>query len=156
MWSFVHKWHFVVAKKKPQTSVLFRGGISFHRLRGTYDGPSHRGNEYCGRMNQDSRSLWGKTTGMQICFSKKMKRTIQLSNKSKSQGLCWYGIVSVSLAKVSCNGNVNAESVATWGRAFVRHFRATHVAFKMMQRHSAHTYYKGLAEEEDGTGTGLA
>ena len=38
-----------------------------------------------------------------VCYRPKKKRTIQTvtSNKSKSQGLSWYGVVSVPLAKVT-------------------------------------------------------
>ena len=38
-----------------------------------------------------------------LCSGQKKKRTIQTvsSNKSKSQGLSWYGVVSVPLAKVT-------------------------------------------------------
>ena len=38
-----------------------------------------------------------------MCSGLKMKRTIQtvISNKSKSQGLSWYGVVSVPLAKIT-------------------------------------------------------
>ncbi len=39
-----------------------------------------------------------------VCSGPKKKRIIQTvtSNKSKSQGLSWYGVVSVPLAKVTC------------------------------------------------------
>ena len=38
-----------------------------------------------------------------VCYRPKKKRTIQpvTSNKSESQGLSWYGVVSVPLAKVT-------------------------------------------------------
>lgn len=41
----------------------------------------------------------------------KKKRTIQ----SKSQGLSWHGVLSVPLAKVTCEGNINSEQyVLVW------------------------------------------
>ncbi len=53
-------------------------------------------------MNQYFRYFLG---GMDAVYSgPKKKRIIQTvaSNKSKSQGLSWYGVVSVPLAKVTC------------------------------------------------------
>src|SRR4029434_7567466 len=61
-------------------------------------------------ITQWKRVLWSDESVFQVffgrngpvCFGPKKKRTIQTvtSNKSKSQGLSWYGVVSVLLAKV--------------------------------------------------------
>src|SRR4029434_6957482 len=49
-----------------------------------------------------------------VCSGPKKERTIQTvtSNKSKSQGLSWYGVVSVPLGKGNlhfCNGTIYDE-----------------------------------------------
>ncbi len=89
------------AKRKPcVNSVQKRRRLLW--ARGIWDGPSHSGNVYCGQMNQYFRYFLG---GMDaVCSGPKKKRIIQTvtSNKSKSQGLSWYGVVSVPLAKVTC------------------------------------------------------
>ncbi len=63
-------------------------------------------------ITQWKRVLWSDESyfryflgGMDaVCSGPKKKRIIQTvtSNKSKSQGLSWYGVVSVPLAKVTC------------------------------------------------------
>ncbi len=57
---------------------------------------------YCGQMNQYFRYFLGGMNA--VCSRPKKKRIIQTvtSNKSKSQVLSWYGVVSVPLAKVTC------------------------------------------------------
>ncbi len=82
--------------------AVSRSAVNFSGLGGIWDGPSHSGNVYCGQMNQYFRYFLG---GMDaVCSGPKKKRIIQTvtSNKSKSQGLSWYGVVSVPLAKVTC------------------------------------------------------
>ncbi len=82
--------------------TVSRSAVDFSGLGGIWDGPSHSGNVYCGQMNQYFRYLLG---GMDaVCSGPKKKMIIQTvtSNKSKSQGLSWYGVVSVPLAKVTC------------------------------------------------------
>ncbi len=82
--------------------TVSRSAVNFSGLGGIWDGPSHSGNVYCGQMNQYFRYFLG---GMDaVCSGPKKKRIIQTvtSNKSKSQGLSWYGVVSVPLAKVTC------------------------------------------------------
>ncbi len=63
-------------------------------------------------ITQWKRVLWSDESVFQVFFGRngrrvlrtKKKRIIQTvtSNKSKSQGLSWYGVVSVPLAKVTC------------------------------------------------------
>ncbi len=63
-------------------------------------------------ITQWKRVLWSDESVFQVflggmdavCSGPKKKRIIQTvtSNKSKSQGLSWYGVVSVPLAKVTC------------------------------------------------------
>ena len=55
---------------------------------------------YCGQTNQYFRSFLEEMDA--VCSGPK-KKTIKTvtSNKSKSQGLSWYGVVSVPLAKVT-------------------------------------------------------
>ncbi|XP_060746167.1 radial spoke head protein 3 homolog [Tachysurus vachellii] len=75
--------------------------IGFSGLRGIGDGPSYSRNVYCGQMNQYFRYFWGEMDT--VCTGPKKKRIIQIltSNKSKSQGLSWYEVVSVPLAKTA-------------------------------------------------------
>ncbi len=92
--SYIHKCQLKLycAKRKPYVNSVQK------RRRG----PSHSGNVYCGQMNQYFRYFLG---GMDaVCSGPKKKRIIQTvtSNKSKSQVLSWYGVVSVPLAKVTC------------------------------------------------------
>ncbi len=101
--SYIHKWQLncTVPKGSPMLTVS-RSAVDFSGLGGIWDGPSHSGNVYCGQMNQYFRYFLG---GMDaVCSGPKKKRIIQTvtSNKSKSQGLSWYGVVSVPLAKVTC------------------------------------------------------
>ncbi len=101
--SYIHKCQLKLycAKRKPMLTVS-RSAVDFSGLGGIWDGPSHSGNVYCGQMNQYFRHFLG---GMDaVCSGPKKKRIIQTvtSNKSKSQGLSWYGVVSVPLAKVTC------------------------------------------------------
>ncbi len=92
--------------------TVSRSAVDFSGLGAIWDGPSHSGNVYCGQMNQYFRYFLG---GMDaVCSGPKKKRIIQTvpSNKSKSQGLSWYGVVSVPLAKVTCTSvmaTINAE-----------------------------------------------
>ncbi len=101
--SYIHKCQLKLycAKRKPYVnSVQKRRRLLWARRH--LDGPSHSGNVYCGQMNQYFRYFLG---GMDaVCSGPKKKRIIQTvtSNKSKSQGLSWYGVVSVPLAKVTC------------------------------------------------------
>ncbi len=62
-------------------------------------------------ITQWKRVLWSDESVFQVFFGRnghrvrpKTKRIIQpvTSNKSKSLGLSWYGVVSVPLAKVTC------------------------------------------------------
>ncbi len=63
-------------------------------------------------ITQWKRVLWSDESVFQVflggmdavCSGPKKKRIIQTvtSNKSKSQGLSWYGVVSVPLAKLTC------------------------------------------------------
>ncbi len=81
--------------------TVSRSPVDFSELGGIWDGPSHSGNMYCGQMNWYFRYFLG---GMDaVCSGPKKKRIIQTvtSNKSKSQDLSWYGVVSVPLAKVT-------------------------------------------------------
>ncbi len=101
--SYIHKCQLKLycAKGSPMLTVS-RSAVDFSGLGGIWDGPSHSGNVYCGQMNQYFRYFLG---GMDaVCSGPKKKRIIQTvtSNKSKSQGLSWYGVVSVPLAKVTC------------------------------------------------------
>ncbi len=102
--SYIHKCQLKLycAKMKSPMLTVSRSAFDFSGLGGIWDGPSHSGNVYCGQMNQYFRYfLGGKDT---VCSGPKKKRIIQTvtSNKSKSQGLSWYGVVSVPLAKVTC------------------------------------------------------
>src|SRR4029434_1020465 len=90
--------------KTPKGSLMLtvsRSAVDFSGLGGIWDGPSHSRNVYCGQTNQYSRSFLEEMDA--VCFGPKKKRTIKAvtSNKSKSQGLSWYGVVSVPLAKVT-------------------------------------------------------
>ncbi len=95
-------------------------------------------------ITQWKRVLWSDESVFQVflggmdavCSGPKKKRIIQTvtSNKSKSQGLSWYGVVSVPLAKVTC----------------------TSVMAPLMLKSTFCTHYKVLAAEEEGTGTWLA
>ncbi len=51
-----------------------------------------------------------------VCSGPKKKRIIQTvtSNKSKSQGLSWYGVVSVPLAKVTCTSVMAPLMLKSW------------------------------------------
>ncbi len=112
--SYIHKCQLKLycAKRKPYVNctvpkgspmlTVSRSAVDFSGLGDIWDGPSHSGNVYCGQMNQYFRYfLEGMDT---VCSGPKKKRIIQTvtSNKSKSQGLSWYGVVSVPLAKVTC------------------------------------------------------
>ncbi len=77
--------------------TVSRSAVDFSGLGGIWDGSSHSGNMYCGQMNQYFRYFLG---GMDaVCSGPKKKRIIQTvtSNKSKSQGLSWYGVPYYSL-----------------------------------------------------------
>ncbi len=101
--SYIHKCQLKLycAKRKPYVNSVQKRR-HFSGLGGIWNGPSHSGNVYCGQMNQYFRYFLG---GMDaVCSGPKNKRITQTvtSNKSKSQGLSWYGVVSVPLAKVTC------------------------------------------------------
>ncbi len=105
--------------------TVSRSAVDFSGLGGIWDGPSHSGNVYCGQMNQYFRYFLG---GMDaVCSGPKKKRIIQTvtSNKSKSQGLSWYGVVSVPLAKVTCT-----SVMAPLMLKVHRDFGAQYAAFK--------------------------
>ncbi len=105
--------------------TVSRSAVDFSGLGGIWDGPSHSGNVYCGQMNQYFRYFLG---GMDaVCSGPKKKRIIQTvtSNKSKSQGLSWYGVVSVPLAKVICT-----SVMAPLMLKVHRDFGAQYAAFK--------------------------
>ncbi len=56
-------------------------------------------------ITQWKRVLWSDESVFQVFFGRNGRRRIiqtVTSNKSKSQGLSWYGVVSVPLAKVTC------------------------------------------------------
>ena len=81
--------------------TVSRSAVNFSGLRGIWDGLLHSGNVYCGQTNQYFRSFLEEMDT--VCSGPKKERTIQTvtSKKSKSQGLSWYGVVSVPLAKVT-------------------------------------------------------
>ncbi len=82
--------------------TVSRSAVDFSGLGGIWDGPSHSGNVYCGQMNQYFRYFLGGN-GRRVLRTKEEKDHPDCtSNKSKSQGLSWYGVVSVPLAKVTC------------------------------------------------------
>ncbi len=107
----------------------------------------HSGNVYCGQMNQYFRYFLG---GMDaVCSGPKKKRIIQTvtSNKSKSQGLSWYGGCVSALGKGNlhfCDGTINAEKyieILEHNMPSRRHFsRDVHAYFnKSIQNHILHT-----------------
>ncbi len=63
-------------------------------------------------ITQWKRVLWSDESVFQVFFGRNGRRVLRTkeekdhpdctSNKSKSQGLSWYGVVSVPLAKVTC------------------------------------------------------
>ncbi len=76
-------------------------------------------------ITQWKRVLWSDESVFQyflggmdaVCSGPKKKRIIQTvtSNKSKSHGLSWYGVVSVPLAKVTCTSVMAALMLkSTW------------------------------------------
>ena len=81
--------------------TVSRSLVDFSWFGGIWDGPSHSGNVYGGQTNQYFRSFLEEMDT--VCSGPKKKRTIQTvtSNKSKSQGLSWYWVVSVPLGKVT-------------------------------------------------------
>ncbi len=93
----------------------------------------------------------------------KKNRIIQTvtSNKSKSQGLSWYGVVSVPLAKVTCTSvmaPLMLKSTRDFGAQYAA-FKKTsfpgtsmHISTRQCKNHIC-THYKVLAAEEEGTGT---
>ncbi len=92
--------------------TVSRSAIDFSGLGGIWDGPSHSGNEYCGQMNQYFRYFFGRN-GRRVLRTKEEKviQTVT-SNKSKSQGLSWYGVCVSALGKGNlhfCDGTINAE-----------------------------------------------
>ncbi len=126
---------------------MSRSTVDFSGLWGIWDGPSHSGNVYCGQMNQYFRYFLG---GMDaVCSGPKKKRIIQTvtSNKSKSQGLSWYGVVSVPLAKVTCTSvmaPLMLKSTEIWSTICCLQedifSRDVHAYFnKTMQNHILHT-----------------
>ncbi len=165
--SYIHKCQLKLycAKGSPMLTVS-RSAVDFSGLGGIWDGPSHSGNVHCGQMNQYFRYFLG---GMDaVCSGPKKKRIIQTvtSNKSKSQGLSWYGVVSVPLAKVTCTSVMAPLMLKS---TFGQDFGAQYAAFKKTSfpGTSMHistrqckttfcTHYKVLAAEEEGTGTWLA
>ncbi len=86
-------------------------------------------------ITQWKRVLWSDESVFQVFFGRngrrvlrtKEKRIIQTvtSNKSKSQGLSWYGVVSVPLAKVTCT-----SVMAPLMLKVHRDFGAQYAAFK--------------------------
>ncbi len=142
--------------------TVSRSTVDFSWLGGIWDGPSHSGNVYCGQMNQYFRYFLG---GMDaVCSGPKKKRIIQTvtSNKSKSQGLSWYGVVSVPLAKVTCTSVMAPLMLKStfWSTIcclqediFSRDVQ--HISTRQCKTTFC-THYKVLAAEEEGTGTWLA
>ncbi len=79
--------------------TVSRSAVDFSGLGGIWDGPSHSGNVYCGQMNQYFRYFLG---GMDaVCSGPKKKRIIPdcYQQQVQKQGLSWYGVVSVPLAR---------------------------------------------------------
>ncbi len=86
--------------------TVSRSAVDFSGLGGIWDGT----------ITQWKRVLWSDESVFQVflggmdavCSGPKKKRIIQTvtSNKSKSQGLSWYGVVSVPLAKVTCTSEM--------------------------------------------------
>ncbi len=82
--------------------TVSRSAVDFSGLGDIWDGPSHSGNVL----------LWSDESVFQVFFGRNGRRVLRTkeeriiqtvtSNKSKSQGLSWYGVVSVPLAKVTC------------------------------------------------------
>ncbi len=98
-----------------------------------------------------------------MCSGPKKKRIIQtvISNKSKSQGLSWYGVVSVTLAKVTCT-SVMAPLMLKSTIEILEHnmlpsrrhlFQGRPCIFQQDNANTFCTHYKVLAAEEEGTGT---
>ena len=101
--SYIHKCQLKLycAKRKPYVNSVQKRRRLLWALK-HLGWTSHSGNVYCGQMNQYFRYFLGEMDA--VCSGPKKKRIIQTvtSNKSKSQGLSWYGVVSVPLAKVTC------------------------------------------------------
>ncbi len=146
--------------------TVSRSAVDFSGLGGIWDGPSHSGNVYCGQMNQYFRYFWEEWTP--CAPDQEKKRIIQTvtSNKSKSQGLSWYGVVSVPLAKVNlhfCDGTINAEKyIEIWSTICCLQedifSRDVHAYFQQGQCKTTFcTHYKVLAAGGRGYGylTGL-
>src|SRR4029434_7855463 len=97
--------HNIIQRSKESGGSLMltvsRSPVDFSGLGGIWNGPSHCEKVCCGQTNRYFRSFM---EGMDaVCSGPKKKRTIQTvtSNKSQSQGLSWYGVVSVPLANVT-------------------------------------------------------
>ncbi len=142
--------------------IVSRSAVDFSGLGGIWDGPSHSGNVYCGQMNQYFRYFLG---GMgAVCSGPKKKRIIQTvtSNKSKNQGLSWYGVCVSALGKGNlhfCDGTINAEKYIEILEHNMlpsrRHlFQGRPCIFQQDNAKTTFcTHFKVLAAEEEGTGT---
>ncbi len=126
-------------------------------------------------ITQWKRVLWSDESVFQVFFGRNGRRVLRTkeeriqqtvtSNKSKSQGLSWYGVVSVPLAKVTgtcCDGTINAEKYIEILEHNMlpsrRHIfsRDVHAYFNKTCKTTFCTHFKVLAAEEEGTGTWLA
>ncbi len=119
--------------------TVSRSAVDFSGLGGILDGPSHSGNVYCGQMNQYFRYFLG---GMDaVCSGPKKKRIIQTvtSNKSKSQGLSWYGVVSVPLAKVTCTSVMAPLMLKSTFKKTSFPGTSMHISTRQCKNHIRHT-----------------
>ena len=127
-------------------------------------GMDHLTVEMCIVVRQSSISglFWKKWT---LCSGPKKKRTIQTvtSKKSKSQGLSWYGVVTVPLAKVTYT-SVMAPLMPKSTYRFWSNIccfqddilsRIFHISTRQCKTTFC-THFKGMAEEEECAGAGLA
>ncbi len=123
--------------------------VDFSGLGGIWDGPSHSGNVYCGPSQYTYfRYFLG---GMDaVCSGPKKKKDHPdcYQQQVQKQGLSWYGVVSVPLAKVTCT-SVMAPLMLKVHRDFGAQYAAfkktsfpgtsMHYFNKTMQNHILHT-----------------
>ncbi len=141
--------------------TVSRSAVDFSGLGGIWDGPSHSGNVV----------LWSDESVFQVFFGRNGRRVLRTkeeriiqtvtSNKSKSQGLSWYGVVSVPLAKVTCTSvmaplmlKVHRDFGAQYAAFKKTSFPGTSMHISTRQCKTTFcTHYKVLGAEEEGTGT---
>ncbi len=140
--------------------TVSRSAVDFSGLGGIWDGPSHSGNVYCGQMNQYFRYFFGRN-GRRVLRTKEEKDHPDCyQHKSKSQGLSWYGVVSVPLGKGNlhfCDGTIHAEKYIEIlehnmlpSRRHLFQGRPWHISTRQCKTTFC-THYKVLAAEEEGT-----